>query len=129
MLDFFGHIFYFCVLAGTYMIGRKNKWGWLVRSAGEAGWIIIGFILGMSSIWLWGFGFLAMEFWNFYKWCQDENKLSESEGTEASATHSNCDRDCVPGAGRGRCCLPANGERRCGSNDEPTSSEGLSRLR
>lgn len=125
MIDFLGHIFYSCVLIGTVLIGWKNKWGWLVRGAGEAGWIGIGFALDLSSIWLWGFAFLAMELWNFGVW-HYEDKFMQSQGAELAEVDSGDNCICVRGTPTGRCSESPDGEQRSGFDVEPACPESLS---
>ena len=51
--DHLGHAFYVTLILGQWAVGRRYRWGWLVRIAGSLGWLAIGVHLGMSSIWLW----------------------------------------------------------------------------
>lgn len=67
-LDIFGHIFYAFLLVGMILLARKSKWGWACRFVGEFGWVIIGVIIGMSSIWSWGIVFMCIDFYGFMRW-------------------------------------------------------------
>lgn len=73
-LDLFGHFFYACLALGMYLLAKKSKWGWVSRFIGEAGWLWIGWELGMSSIWMWGVAFLLMEIYGFWSWTSDRKQ-------------------------------------------------------
>lgn len=75
-VDFFGHFFYFFLFLGMLLIQYKDYRGWAFRFAGEAGWIGIGLIMGMSSIWAWGFAFMVVDVLGFLKW-QKEDEIRE----------------------------------------------------
>jgi hypothetical protein len=68
VIDAFGHIAYSLIGAGMVMLARNNPVGWLVRLAGEFIWVVLGFFLGLSSVWLWGIVFMAIDTVGFYKW-------------------------------------------------------------
>lgn len=77
MIDFFladlaGHAGYALIAAGIIALGKKQKWGWISRFFGEAIWIGIGFYMGMSSMWAWGFVFLAIDGYGYWQWRKDE---------------------------------------------------------
>ena len=67
-LDFFGHFGYFFLLMGLLFIGAKERVGWFFRLFGEMIWIGIGLAMGMTSIWMWGLIFMAVDVYNFEKW-------------------------------------------------------------
>jgi hypothetical protein len=68
MIDIFGHIGYAFLLFGTLAISRKNKLGWLFRVIGESIWIVLGFFLGLTSIYVWGIIFLCIDAYGFNQW-------------------------------------------------------------
>lgn len=72
--DFFGHWFYFFLFIGMMLLQAKDYRGWAFRFTGEAGWIGIGLIMGMSSIWAWGFAFLAVDLLGYLKWQKEHQK-------------------------------------------------------
>lgn len=142
-LDWFGHWGYAFILVGQYYVGCKEPMGWLFRFFGEALWIIIGVILGMSSIWVWGCIFMALDLHNFEKWQAEEkaklaeahlvaeaesyldelftevkieNKQRESEGPKVATKRSRKRAKKVQPARRRR-SVKTNGKRRSRSND------------
>lgn len=74
LVDFAGHVSYVFLACGAYLLGRKNKWGWLCHIIGGLGWLIIGFIMEMSSLWTWGFVFLFIDIKGFRNWWKWEGK-------------------------------------------------------
>jgi hypothetical protein len=68
MLDLTGHIAYALILSGQLLVARKIRNGWLLRIAGVLIWVILGFILGLSSIWLWSIFFLICDFYGWKRW-------------------------------------------------------------
>ena len=78
MTDLLGHIGYLFVALGIFFLGQHNKIGWLLRFVGEAVWIVIGFAIGMTSIWVWGFVFCALDLRGYYVWKQrkDHDEVS-----------------------------------------------------
>jgi len=78
-LDFAGHVGYVCLFLGSQLLARNNKYGWLCRLLGELIWVVLGFILGLTSIWMWGIFFIfANDIYGFWKWSKAE-KLKERE--------------------------------------------------
>jgi nicotinamide riboside transporter PnuC len=63
-----GHIGYCLWVTGTLLLARKAITGWLLRIVGDVIWIIIGFILGMSSIWFWCLVFLGLDTYGYFSW-------------------------------------------------------------
>ena len=79
-IDFFGYWGYFFIFAGLYYIGAKEPAGWFMRLFGETIWIILGFILGVSSIWVGGLAFVALDFYNLQKWKMEQEDPLEVLG-------------------------------------------------
>ena len=75
-LDIFGHISYAFILLVMYMISRKNKVGWVFRLIGQVGWLVLGFLTGFSSIWIWGFVFVVMDLYGYISW-RKKDKLEK----------------------------------------------------
>jgi len=67
-LDIAGHVFYFFIAFGMFLLAKKNKWGWAFRFAGESGWLWLGYMMSMSSIWLWGILFICMDAYGLWSW-------------------------------------------------------------
>ena len=74
LLDLLGHTFYACLAFGMFLLAKKSRWGWVFRFVGEAGWIGIGVVLEMSSIWIWGILFLCMECYGFWSWSKQPSR-------------------------------------------------------
>ena len=72
MIDIVGHIAYASLLLGQILLTKKNTWGWALRFIGEIGWVAIGFIIGMSSIWVWGILFALIDIRGFIKWRKEK---------------------------------------------------------
>ena len=83
-VDFFGHAFYFFLFLGMLLLQAKDYRGWAFRFAGELGWIGIGFYLGMSSIWAWGFAFMAVDVLGYFKWQKEQEELASLEWAYAA---------------------------------------------
>jgi hypothetical protein len=72
MIDLVGHIGYISILIGMILLSKKNKAGWIFRFAGETIWSVLGLILGLTSIWVWGSVFMAIDVFAFLKWSANE---------------------------------------------------------
>jgi hypothetical protein len=81
MLDFFGHLGYASIMVGMFLLARRNAYGWVARLLGDAGWVALGFALGMSSIILWGLVFIAVDISGWRKWRETERarRLSDAK--------------------------------------------------
>lgn len=65
-LDVFGHFLNAVLFLGTVMIGlRPGPSGWALRVVAGVGWLLVGFQLEMTSMYLWAPLFLANDVWNF----------------------------------------------------------------
>lgn len=72
-IDFFGHCFYAFMALGTWYLGKRDINGWWLRMFGNAGWIVLGFWLGLSSIWLWEILFLFLALRAYFEWKQEHD--------------------------------------------------------
>lgn len=64
MIDILGHIAYLFVMTGTFLLHPKFDrvtLGWTLRGVGDAGWVGLGISMGMTSIWIWGSVFVAID--------------------------------------------------------------------
>jgi hypothetical protein len=66
--DFLGHIGYLSITVGVLLLARQNIWGWVFRGVGEALWVIVGLMVGLTSAWIWGIIFLFIEVYGYRKW-------------------------------------------------------------
>lgn len=67
-IDMLGHFGYLWILTGMLLLAQKSDMGWPVRLIGEAIWLVVGLILGMSSIWFWGIIFMFLDAYGWWKW-------------------------------------------------------------
>ena len=66
--DLWGHVGYALLGFGMYLLAIKSIWGWISRFAGEVIWLVIGYVIGMTSMYTWGVFFLFMEVYGLYSW-------------------------------------------------------------
>ena len=126
-LDFFGHWGYFFLFVGLFYIGAKERVGWLFRFFGEIIWIYLGFVLGLTSVWGWGFVFLSLDIYNYRKWkATNETKQCESQGPDLATERSSSRKKKVQPARRRR-SVKTDGKRRSGSNAKPKGTKGARR--
>jgi hypothetical protein len=81
-LDFFGHWFYFFIAVGMWFLHAKDKRGWLIRLAGELGWVGLGLAMGMSSIVFWGLVFMYIDLKGYSTWLEEEKCLELAEARQ-----------------------------------------------
>ena len=68
MIDFLGHAFYALIIVGQFFIARKLQVGWLFMAAGATGWLVLGVVMEMISIWVWNIFFVAFNLYGWRKW-------------------------------------------------------------
>ncbi len=80
-IDAFGHLAYFLLFMGTFLVGRKQTIGWVLYIVGDLIWLGIGWELRMSSIITWQAAFMILGIRNWYLWrseeVEDEDQLSQ----------------------------------------------------
>ena len=76
-VDVLGHIGYFSIAVGMYLVTLKNLWGFAFRFVGEVIWLVIGLLLGMSSLLIWGVIFMGIDIYGFVKWRRENAEASE----------------------------------------------------
>ena len=76
-IDACGHVAYLFLAVGMLLISQKNKWGWICRLSGEAAWVGIGIVMGMTSIWMWGLLFMCIDINGFYDWWKWEGRYAD----------------------------------------------------
>lgn len=79
LLDIAGHIAYIFVLFGLWLLTKKSKWGFVSRFIGELGWVIIGIIMGMTSIWTWGLAFMTVDVVGYWRWREEKYERQNSK--------------------------------------------------
>ena len=78
-IDFFGHAFYAFMALGTYYLGKQDSAGWWLRMFGNAGWIVLGYQLGLWSIVLWEIVFLYLAWVAHEEWQSHEELVTNLE--------------------------------------------------
>lgn len=69
--DLLGHVGYASLVLGTILVTRKNKAGWPFRAFGELLWVVVGFLTGLTSAWMWGTVFICIDVHGYLKWKRD----------------------------------------------------------
>ena len=70
-IDLLGHLFYATILIGMIGVSWKSRYGWAFRFAGELGWVWIGIVLDLSSIYSWGIIFMMVDLYSYWSWTTD----------------------------------------------------------
>lgn len=78
-LDIAGHVAYAILAGGMFLLSKKSKWGWILRFIGEWFWVVIGLLMGMTSIWFWGLIFMCIDMRGFYKWWRWEGRFGNQD--------------------------------------------------
>jgi hypothetical protein len=79
-LDIAGHFGYAFIALGMFLIAQKSKWGFASRFTGEVIWLIVGWLMQMSSIWTWGLLFLVIDGYGFIKWSREQEPVETTYG-------------------------------------------------
>ncbi len=76
--DTLGWIATAIVIFGTCLLTDQKKAGWMVRVVGNTLWVIVGFMLGMTSIIACEGTFILVDTIGYFKWRKDEDKQRKS---------------------------------------------------
>jgi len=68
IVDILGHLCYIAMIIGTILIALRRRAGWLFEAAGAAGLILVGLMLGMTSIWIWNVVFVVGYSYGWLRW-------------------------------------------------------------
>lgn len=71
MIDLLGHIGYVFLILGQWLLTKKSAAGWLVRLGGQAIWIVLGILLGLTSCVIWGIVFVVLDIQGYKEWKRD----------------------------------------------------------
>ena len=74
LLNWIGHVSYVFILVGMILLTKQKTVGWILRFIGESGWIVIGLVMGMSSIWFWSIIFCIVDMIGYRSWKNKQNK-------------------------------------------------------
>lgn len=72
MIDLLGHAAYFTIFVGQFMLTKKSQVGWIVRAVGDVAWMILGFVMGLTCVWMWGVLFLFNDYRGYKAWQDGE---------------------------------------------------------
>ena len=68
MTDLVGHFGYLFLMAGQFLVSKNKTLGWTLRCSGDVVWIVLGTLLGMSSIIVWSAVFLGLDLNGWRLW-------------------------------------------------------------
>ncbi len=63
-----------CGLTGVFLLGNKNKYGFLIFMMASASWITFGILVGSYAVILGSSIFMIMHFRGWLKWRRDERE-------------------------------------------------------
>ena len=66
-----GSLFYVLILYGTHLIAEGRRPGWMYRTAGNVGWLVLGAYLGLWSVVVFEFCFIYIDVRAWYRWGQN----------------------------------------------------------
>ncbi|HVF30611.1 MAG TPA: nicotinamide mononucleotide transporter [Pyrinomonadaceae bacterium] len=64
-----------CGLAGVYLIGSKNKYGFLIMMIASLSWMGVGFMIGSLALILGSSVFFGLHLRGWFKWKRDAREL------------------------------------------------------
>lgn len=67
-----------CGLTGVYLIGNRNKWGFVVFMMASLSWIAFGTITGSYAVVIGSMIFLFLHARGMYKWVRQDARNAES---------------------------------------------------
>ncbi len=71
-----------CGLTGVFLLGNKNKYGFLIFMMASASWVTFGMMTGSYAVILGSSIFFFMHFRGWHKWRRDEKELGFHETQE-----------------------------------------------
>jgi hypothetical protein len=71
-----------CGLTGVYMIGNKNRYGFLIMMIASLSWMSVGFMIWSFALILGSGVFFALHLRGWMKWQRDARKLGFLETQE-----------------------------------------------
>lgn len=69
MLDYISSLL---LIIGYFIVGNKNKNGWLLSSVGNLGYIFVGYISGLYGMMILSIVMLSVSIINYIKWNKNE---------------------------------------------------------
>ena len=74
-IDWFATI---CGLTAVFLLGNKNKYGFLVFMMASASWVTFGLLIGSFAVVLGSTIFFIMHFRGWLKWRRDEREIGSA---------------------------------------------------
>ena len=62
------HVAYAAVLAGTWLVGKRRRYGWLMQVAGSCGMAVAWYAAGAWSVVAWSAAFITMQLLGWWRW-------------------------------------------------------------
>lgn len=81
-------IYSFIIIVSVYMIGNKNRWGWMVANVGALGFIYIYLNTGLYGGIALDLFLLVMNTMNFIKWTKQRDPFSRPFYLKMAPGHS-----------------------------------------
>jgi len=78
-IDWFATV---CGLTGVYLIGSKNRYGFIVMMMASLSWMSVGFMIGSLALILGSVVFFALHVRGWLKWRRDQKELGFLETQE-----------------------------------------------
>ena len=71
-----------CGLTGVYLIGSKNRYGFLIMMLASLSWMTVGFMIGSLALIIGSAVFFALHVRGWLKWRRDKEELGFLETQE-----------------------------------------------
>jgi nicotinamide riboside transporter PnuC len=71
-----------CGLTGVYLIGSKNRYGFLIMMVASMSWMIVGFMIGSLALIFGSSVFFGLHVRGWLKWRRDAHELGFLETQE-----------------------------------------------
>lgn len=68
-----------CGLTGVYLLGNKNKYGFLVFMVASSSWVSFGILTGSYAVIIGSTIFFIMHFRGWLSWRRDERNMLEDQ--------------------------------------------------
>ena len=71
-----------CGLTGVYLIGSKNRYGFIVMMMASLSWMTVGFMIGSLALIIGSMFFFGLHVRGWLKWRRDQKELGFLETQE-----------------------------------------------
>lgn len=76
----------FCGLTGVYLIGSKNRYGFLIMMIASLSWMAVGFIIESLALILGSGVFFGLHMRGWFRWRRDARDVGFLEAQEVKVT-------------------------------------------